>query len=85
MFTFIERFINYTFQIFINDYSIVIKNFDFIFTFLYKKYFSRVVFEFIYFIEFKIYVFFDNLELLDFQKNIINLRPFFKYRKKIRN
>ena len=39
IFTLIERFINYTFQIFINDHLIVIKNFDFMFTFLYKKYF----------------------------------------------
>ena len=85
MFTLIERFINYAFQIFINDHSIVIKNFDFIFIFLYKKYFLRIAFEFIYFIEPKTHIFSDNLELLDFQGNVIDLRPFFKHREKIRN
>ena len=66
MFTLIKRFINYVFQIFMNDYSIIIKDFNFMFAFLCKKYFSRIAFEFIYLVKFKIYIFFNNFELLNF-------------------
>ena len=57
MFIFIERFADYVFQIFINDYSIIIKNFDFMFTFLYKKYFLRIAFKFILLIKFNLIFF----------------------------
>ena len=39
IFIFIERFTDHVFQIFINNHSIAIKNFDFMFAFLYEKYF----------------------------------------------
>ena len=55
------------------------------FIFLYKQYFSRVVFDFIYLSESKIYIFINNLKLLGFQGDILELRLLFKHREKVKN
>ena len=69
----IKNYKDYIFIIFINDYKDFIKIFDTLFKFLYKKYFSRYIFEFVYLIEFKISLFANNLKMLEFEENIINL------------
>ena len=69
----IKDYKDYIFIIFINNYKSFIKIFDALFKFLYKKYFSRYTFEFIYLIKFKILLFANNLKILKFKRNIIDL------------
>lgn len=80
----LKRLKNHAFEIFIDDYAELIKNYESMFIFFHEIYFSRIVFESIYFNFRKIVVFVNNFELLRFQRNVEGLRFSIKYREKIK-
>ena len=85
MLTLLNRFFNHAFQIYMNDHSTFVRDFEFMFNFLHEQYFSRVAFDLIYFFDSKTHVFASSLELLDFQENATNLRFLIKHREKVQN
>ena len=64
---------DYTFTIFINDYSTSAIDFNILFIFLYIKFFSRYFFKSIYLLEVKTYLFSTSINLLEFSKSILKL------------
>ena len=84
MSTIIDDHNDTTFVVFMNDHDVSTTNFDNLFDFLHKKYFLKCVFEFVYLSNHKIHFFFDEVELLKFEKNAKKLRSTRKHREKIR-
>ena len=79
----IENYGDTGFCLFINNYINITIDFDTIFEFLYTKYFFKTAFESIYLLEYKIYIFIDNLEIMRFTGKIQRLRLLIKYQKKV--
>lgn len=67
----------------INNYIDFVKIFNYIFRFLYIKYFSRMAFDLIYFFDYKIYILIDSLKIIKFINNFKDLRLIIKYREKV--
>ena len=83
--TLIGRFKKHAFQIFMDDHSAAVTDFEAMYTFLQEEYFPRVAFGPIYLSGPKTHVFAENLELLGFQGNAQGLRPSLKPRQKVQD
>jgi len=76
---------NTIFLIYMNDHVISVRIFDSIFEFLHKQYFSRIIFESMYLFKHKTVIMSNNLNLLEFQDMLEELKLSLKHRKKIIN
>ena len=83
MLTLIKKHEDYSFIMFINNYTSFIIIFNILFKFLHEKYFSRYVFKLIYLLKYKTFVFINSLKVLGFEESVAELRPSIKYKKKI--
>lgn len=79
----LDRHAKHAFQIFMNDHVDVVFDFESMYIFLAKQYFSRIAFESIYLLGQKTYVFVSNLELLEFEDNSNNVRSSLKHFEKV--
>ena len=84
MSTIIDDHDDTVFVVFMNDHDVSATNFDNLFDFLHRKYFLKCVFESVYLSNHKTHLFFDEIELLRFEKNAERLRSTRKHREKIR-
>ena len=76
---------NTIFLIYMNDHVISVRIFDSMFEFLHKQYFSRIIFESMYLFKHKTVIMSNNLNLLEFQDMLEELKLSLKHRKKIIN
>ena len=74
MFTIINDHDDTTFVVFMNNHDVSTTNFDNLFDFLHRKYFLKCIFQFVYLSNHKIHLFFDEIELLRFERNAEKLR-----------
>ncbi len=85
MSTFIKDYKKYLFAIFINNYNASKAIFEILFKFFYEQYFFKCVFDSIYLLDYKIQLFLNSLEILEFEESTSKLRSLLKYKKKILN